>query len=33
MLISNEGSLLEEGELKCVLDVFFYLLSIGTPYY
>jgi hypothetical protein len=33
MLISIEGSPLEEEELKHILDVFFYLLSIGTPYY
>jgi hypothetical protein len=32
MLISIEGSLHEE-ELKRVPDIFFYLLSIGTPYY
>jgi hypothetical protein len=33
MFISIEGSLLEEEELKNVLDVLFYLLSIETPYY
>jgi hypothetical protein len=33
VVITIEGSLLEEEELKHVLDLFIYLLSIGTPYY
>jgi hypothetical protein len=33
MVITIEGSLLEEDELKRVLDLFVYLLSIGIPYY
>jgi hypothetical protein len=33
VLIIIEESLLEEEELKRVLNTFFYLLSIGTSYY
>jgi hypothetical protein len=33
MVITIEGSLLEEEELKRVSDLFVYLLSIGTSYY
>jgi hypothetical protein len=33
VLIIIEESLLEEEELKRVLNIFFYLLSIGTSYY
>jgi hypothetical protein len=33
VVITIEGSILEEEELKCVSDLFVYLLSIGTPYY
>jgi hypothetical protein len=33
VVITIEGSLLEEEEIKRVSDLFVYLLSIGTPYY
>jgi hypothetical protein len=33
MVITIEGSLLEDEELKRVSDLFVYLLSIATSYY